>query len=364
MASESSIEVIMISGLRRSGTSMFKNLLDGHSRLHVCPMNELHVFSRLTDHPIIMPKNYRLFHDKEANTTSNTIFERACCDIAEDKFLLRLSEQGAFDCIDEDGSYTNLVGERLRRVSAKNLSELFEGLDLAFFGVAEDKSLDRKFVFKQVLSEEAAARLFRTVDKSKIIYILRNPYSHLVSARKAMQTGQYRKQHNVDWRGSVSVGDIRRIPMPSLFPEIYRMSLSYKMMLSLSETYPDKFHIVVYDHLLEEPEKTMREVCKFLGIEFEPVLLLTSVLGHEIARSGRTGGSHSSGISTSPLAAWKDTGTSLEVDLINRFFPVILEMFGFRQESSKKMAAPKYGRTSGDKLENKMLLSGCQSLII
>jgi len=49
--------------------------------------------------------------------------------------------------------------------------------------------------------------------------------------------------------------------------------------LILKKAYPDKLCLVNYDHLVNEPEATIKELCNFLNIEFEESCLTPSVMG-------------------------------------------------------------------------------------
>ena len=352
----------MICGLRKSGTSMVRSLLDGHSKLSVCPMNELHIFSRLCAWPIIMPKNYHLNGKNADELNDAQSYRDVCGSIADDNFLTRLADPQANDYIDEDGSYVAAVSERLRKAHPASLNDLLKALYQSFFDA--EPSADSHFLFKQVLSEEVALSFLKSIDESKVIYVLRNPYAHLVSARKAMQASKYRKQASVGRTVSVFEEHLKKIPFPSLFREIYRMSVSYKLMSALAEQYPDDFRIVVYDKLVASPDSTMSNLCDFLGIEMEDIMLRTTVKGQDITRHGRTGGAHSSKISTSAIDGWKSRCTKLEVDLVNRFFIPVLDRFGFEHVDGRDIGTAKIPHSGQAAAENKMLMHGFSNLIV
>lgn len=347
------MDTILICGLRKSGTSMFKNLMDGSPNALVCPMNELHIFSRICEYPILMPMKY----GKNARAMRDNL-SLACEDISKDTFLLRLANEEATDYFDFSGDYVKEVVKRLRKMRPADLNELFELLPQAFN--VGGRSEISKFVFKQVLSEECVESLFSRLPDSKSLYVLRNPYAHVVSVRKAMQANWYRRENGIELTRHVSEDEVEGSPFPDLLAEVYRMSISYKLMLRLSELFPNRFKVVVYDRLLEDPEREMQAVCDFAGVDFCKENLITSVLGHPIKMRGRTAGDHSVGISKGPILGWKKFITDFEARCIQKYFATIIELFEF--EGVEEVKGSFRGSLANPTAGNESLINGASVL--
>lgn len=111
---------IFVCGLRKSGTSLVKRLLDGHSELFVCPANELHIF-KYTDHvSFSCPKKIK------CNNWNDTLDN-----VAGEHFISRLANPDAPDYCN-GFSYENF----LRTVEAEkpvySLQQILTALHRAF----------------------------------------------------------------------------------------------------------------------------------------------------------------------------------------------------------------------------------------
>jgi hypothetical protein len=83
---------------------------------------------------------------------------------------------------------------------------------------------------------------------------------------------------------------------------------------------------VQYENLVQNPEKEMRDLCDFIGIEFQSVMLDTSNPELPSQRLDRKKNPWNAGeekakkIDSSKVDAWKDVLTSYEADLIGLNF--------------------------------------------
>jgi hypothetical protein len=61
--------------------------------------------------------------------------------------------------------------------------------------------------------------------------------------------------------------------IPSVAMLAFRWKMNFKKLERVRSEQPDKFLLLRYEDLVSEPEKNLRAICDFLGIEFFPVML-------------------------------------------------------------------------------------------
>ncbi|MDQ7006722.1 MAG: sulfotransferase, partial [Acidobacteriota bacterium] len=94
-----------------------------------------------------------------------------------------------------------------------------------------------------------ADQVLDLVPNSRMIYMLRNPYD-LAASKKQRDPGIDRIwAHSVSWYKGL------------------------RKALALQERHPARFRIVRYEDLVLAPETTMRTLCNFLGVAFDPQCL-------------------------------------------------------------------------------------------
>jgi hypothetical protein len=311
---------IFISGLRKSGTSLTKNLLDGHPDLFVYPPNELHFF-RYSHHESLVKDKQReeLNPNKLLELLSNT------------HFINRMSDNSK-----EYNKEINIDGFK-SGINGKNVDTYPEVFDALFQSMAEATKIFNKdpssvrFTSKTVLETEFFPILRQWFSDLKFVYVLRNPYGHFSAARLSMRATDGKEGDDVS-----SISD----PYPIIGKEIRRMVNSYYFMKKYNEMHPDQFHVLVFDELLRNPEKEIEKLCSFLDIDYRKELTNPTICKQPWGgNSWHTGDFE--GISKEPLHHWKDDISGGEIKLINEYFERIFDEFNFDQlESDKSMLLP------------------------
>ena len=93
--------------------------------------------------------------------------------------------------------------------------------------------------------------------------------------------------------------------------------------------------MVIYEDLISDPEKTMRDLAGFLSIEFTDILLRPTLMGEDWFGNS-TSGERFRGISAVNVDRWKKEITDFEIHLVNELFPFVLEDFGFEALAPRK----------------------------
>jgi len=291
---------IFLFGPHKSGTSLLRSLLNGHNDLFTIPI-ESHIFMLLG---YWIDNEYR--KQKPENVQSGEILERFCNFIKENNQL---------DNPFGGSNATGFFNENKFKQSMENIQDAFDDkktIELYFESIHQslnDSELgDLRVVEKSVENAEFALELNKYFPNAKFVHIIRNPYANLVSMRKFKMTGN---QYPI----------LRRI-LKTLYNSYYFLEKNKRLI--------ENYHVLKYEDLVSSPEATMNQICDFLEIDFEPILLSPTKSG-KIWTGNSMSGEKFNKISKSRIGSWKEEISSMEVSYINNLFPFVIENYAYEK---------------------------------
>jgi hypothetical protein len=95
------------------------------------------------------------------------------------------------------------------------------------------------------------------------------------------------------------------------------------------------YEVLRYEDLLQKPERTMRSLAGYLDIDFEDTLLQPTSFSRPWSGNSSRGICYS-GISAANLDRWRTEATHLEIHLVTRHFPFVLEDYGYEKMVTKR----------------------------
>ncbi|MBI4787776.1 MAG: sulfotransferase [Chloroflexi bacterium] len=130
---------------------------------------------------------------------------------------------------------------------------------------------------------------------AKIVNIVRDPRATYVSQIIKRET------HNRGLAGSAlrRVALLRDLVISTGFIRGWNRALG--LHLKYQARYPDQYRLVRYEDVVTQPETTLRELCRFLGVEFSDGM----VTGQVNLNSSYTGARQASGIDTQAIDRWR-----------------------------------------------------------
>lgn len=303
--------LFFVTGLRKSGTSMVRALLDGHPEIFVFPANEFELFHY---------SHHLAFH--AGKYTRERDLNRIKDELSHNSFIERLNkpkvENDLLTSIDVKAFQAKVASRAVERYP-EIIEVFFEAMAASWKGFSGDLG-KMNYAFKCVLNEEYLPEVLKWYPKAKMVYVLRNPYGHFNAIRNSMRKGVRREGQKLSWW---------RNPYPVLGGEVRRMRLSYNFMEKWKELYPDNFYVLVYDRLVNEPEKQLRGLADYLEIEFDESLLGPTVDGRVWRGNSWTVTDFAGGIDKRPATLWRNHISGFEVRLINQYFGDVLQNYGF-----------------------------------
>jgi hypothetical protein len=319
---------IFITGLRKSGTSMVKNLLDNHPDLFMYPPNEFHFFK------------FTHFHNLGRKLKHETIRKKPIAGVIEDVCESKwFNPWKRLTSVDWDGFVDiEQLHALIKASGASDYRELFVDIAnaMATATAGFDSDLEtRRFTCKGVQQEEFFPELREWFPDLKMIYVLRNPYGQLNSAINNMRHG--RKGFEEKLRVGVDINNLdTSFKYPYLGPRLRQMRVSYYFMRKFAELCPNNFYVLKYDDLLLDTGNTMRRLCDFLELEFHQNLLEVTVCGKPVRQMGWSVSQYKDNqISQAPLIAWRKQMSKLAVRLVGLYFEDVLLDYGFGVEESR-----------------------------
>ncbi|MGP4040725.1 sulfotransferase family protein [Gracilibacillus sp. D59] len=298
-------EPIFILGCHKSGTSLMRNLLDGHCKLFVVPI-ESHFFqlSRIA-------VDYRLRQTEPANFDLEEIKTELF------NWIKRNNKDHSDVYADSNTSGKwdlQKFSKYIINSDINNWNDLFiayiKGMYYSLF--SKEVPPGTRFVEKSVENAEFAWILKGIFPKAKFIHVVRNPYATLTAIRK-----------HKTYQGA----------FPFLGHSLFSMRNSYYNLYKNNQFLPD-YHVVKYENLVLETEKVMKELSINLNIEFNDNLLIPTTL-NQIWKGNSTTNKSFLKVSSIPTTHWRDDIRDIEVNLVNRAFPFLLRDFGYEILNTK-----------------------------
>lgn len=242
------IKPIFLCGHRKSGTTMLMNLFDSHPGLYVYP-SDIRLFYAY--YPLYEEKEYS-FNERK-NRINRIIFQL----FEEHKIISKYLDIGSFR------------KKFFERIESEDFhtENIFNSLILAFQEISKPVLKQHKgTVIKETSLEIYAKLLFRWHTNAKFIHLIRDPRDNFAALKAGLQK-RYRE-----------FGDDEKTILHSL---IERCKLGM-MLADINQDIIGKnqYCIIRFEDLVTAPEKQLRYMCQFLGINFDESLLVPTIMGN------------------------------------------------------------------------------------
>lgn len=304
-------EPIFLLGAHKSGTSLLRNIFDGHSELFVIPI-EAHFFQHLG-----YWIDYGIRRKMPRNLTEKEISEN---------FISWIVRNNTF--VDEKSDSVTKgfwdVKEFKKCINASNdvslnIKYIIENYICSMYRSLYESNLPENFriVEKSVDHAEFAMELKKLYPKAKFIHIVRNPYSNLVSIRK------YKSKNGYPF-------------LKSIINSLYN---NYYFLYKNKRVIGDDYLVIKYEDLVEKTDTILKEITVFLDIEFEDILNYPTVNGN-LWKGNSTSNEKFEGISSSRLHKWEKEICPLEINIVNKLFKFVLDEYDYKYINSKSILLP------------------------
>lgn len=294
------MDIIFITGHRKSGTSVFHKLFEGHPDLVSFPV-DLTIF--YTYFPQVL---HRLDGAVAQRARIRAVLGRAMAGLegarpvgAGRDFTFAAFQQALDTRLDDDALASRPV--------------LLHHM-LAAFAETCALPLDRTWVVKETSQAIFAPKFWAGADDIRFLALLRDPRDNYAALRAGVAT----------YYSALGEGE-----MQTLASLLNRARMDLIAARILSQTDPARFMGIRFEDLCAETEATMRKIAGFVGIQFHASLLSPTFLGE-----GYAGNSHDgvvfSGLSAEHVGRWPDRISAEEAMVIEHWLQDVMPGFGYR----------------------------------
>jgi hypothetical protein len=248
---------VFVCGTHRSGTTLLRNLLDGHPALAVLPVEG----SWLT---ALRPRLMRLPEAERLPALGQEWLRRlANPGLPAPYWLLGRGGPGGSPYVDFARALL-AWSPAVRRDHGEMAPHVAVALAWAWRTRGPDPRV-RLWVDKTPTNERHLARLWAAFPDAKVLHIVRDPLAVFASQKQLQE------------RASGSFAAPRAV--------LRDLAASYRVALRWSRRAPERFHLVRYEDLIAAPEEVMARVAAFLEIEPLPALLSPTVVGMPVGNN-------------------------------------------------------------------------------
>ena len=291
---------MIITGIYRSGTTLLQKMLDANPRVSVMnhgmagyfQMMKPYLFERAGIENKEAPLGFHWIEpDSEiASLFTGTEFDRSLIDdllnrvdseIGEDRSRAGNVSHPTYDWLSElKNSLTPGTAEEVLNQQISAVVDYKKSSGVEIYG------------FKELHLEQFVAPILAGNPDLKVIQIIRDP-------RAVLASRNFSKSF-LETRGAGAKHPIR------LISSVWITGIRYKRYLE--KAFPDSFMSVNYESLVRSPESESQEVCKFLGIDWDPVMLDVSSFRSEVGQAWEPNSSFGKldGFDQSAIEKWRE----------------------------------------------------------
>lgn len=297
-------KIFILTGHRKSGTSVFHKLFDGHQDLFIYP----------TDISILYA--YFPFFIQELKQDSKALRNRLKTVIIKSLSSVNKNTDRIKNFSIEDFSIEVLsnLGDSDLTQKEKVISTIANCWIEMYYQSNEIKP----FLFKETSQSIYLKDFLSFKVPVKMISVIRDPRDNY-AAIKAGVKGYYSKMNESELESLASVLNRARIDL-----------LSANHHNNVNQEY---FKPVRFEDVVTKTEKTMKEIANFLGIPFSPILLEPTELGMRYDGNNHDGVKFN-GLSSKNIGNWKNRISEDEVKIIEYWMNDVMALWSYKNEFS------------------------------
>ena len=284
-----------IAGQAKSGTTLLVALLDNHPELLVLPEETAYFPTVLTKYG---PRGRRAQFDYiTKESLANVLFGGPCKWGKRDysyfptSGLLQTFERMAFDPVNVDKDLLVILLEAYAATLARSLDSITRWIE---------KTPANRRCLPAIRSRFPHARILVTMRDPRAIFAAQ------IALEKTRQLGTFSTYYCIShWREVA------------------------KVVLCAKESKDAALFVVPYEKLVLEPTKSMKEICTFLEIEYDPAVVLTPTKAGKFWEGNSATETAFSQISTEPLTRWQSDLSEEEIGWVEWHCRDLMPEFGY-----------------------------------
>ena len=295
--------IVFVCGHRKSGTSLFLNLFDGHRQLMTYPLDLNTLYG------------YFPAYVEKTGATDEDLMRRLLRVVVDDIYDAELGRQG-FPVEEFRKAFVATMGGS----DLRDLGQVLSGQIAAMQAVLGAREEHRFVVAKETSIELYAQRLTSHFPQARFIHLVRDPRDNYSALRAGLD--RYR-----------TFGDDEK---KLIFSTQARLSLGMDAAdANLAFLGTDRYRILRFEDLVAEPHTVMEELASWVGIDFDPSLLRPT-LANKPTRGNNYDNVAMFEISSRNIGGWRRRIPQEEAALIEFLLAEQMDRFGYVREFDMK----------------------------
>lgn len=284
---------IFIVGSSRSGTTMMNRVLGNHGE--VAALNELHFLGNIWD---------------TSKPLNNIPLDKA---IESASVLIRHIRRGLWDS-DILPSEKDIAMKLISNRESWTYRDIYQEV------LQAESDFNVKFITDQTPRNVFFVdKILEVFPNAKIIHMVRDPRAVLFSQRN-----RWKKK----WLGasSIPLRNVLRV-LSNYHP--YTLSKLWRKSAQIAQAHQNntRYKVVIFEHLVVEPEHEVKEICKFLNLEFNNSMLSVPQIGS----SNKKHEEKVMGISADVVDTWKTRLPRGDIYISEKLTSGLSNLFGYNE---------------------------------
>ncbi len=298
------MKYIILTGHRKSGTTLLHRLFDNHPGLNIYPVDISLLYAY---YPCWTSKNLSA---SELKNRFSLVIQKSTSEISGQKIL---KDGNKFD----PNIFLEIIWKHYNSADLIQPNLIIDAISNSYCEyLGLDKSLP--FVFKETSQIINLKKILGNNSKIKMLQIIRDPRDNY-SAIKAGVSHYYKKFGEDE--------------MESLASMLNRTKLDLELARKETENKSDSFYTTHFENLAADPETVLKKITKDLKIEWHNNLKSPTFLGGKFAGNNLAGDKFE-GISSNNVGRWRERISKNEACIIEGWLADIMTYWGYKLEYS------------------------------
>ncbi|GAB1261939.1 sulfotransferase [Aurantivibrio plasticivorans] len=304
-------ETILLTGHRKSGTSVFSKLFDNHPELNIYPTDVALLYAYFPHYVPTKPEDLSASISRIKHVVHISLVEHY--NTYRNSVKFDVAGFVSFFCSRLEIADLNSRGKLL--LCLRSCWEDFNSLDST-----------KKFVFKETSQAAFFEMYMKDCPDLKMLNLVRDPRDNYAAIKAGVEK-YYSK-----------LGEDNLVSLASLLQRARMDLLSAKICAEFS---PQHFMNVKFENLVCDAEASIKKCCNFLGVDFQSSLLIPTVSGIPYEGNSHDGISFK-GLSSENVGQWKHRISQEEAMIVEFWMENEMKSFGYELSFSHQDSLAAY----------------------
>ncbi|MCB9283033.1 MAG: sulfotransferase [Lewinellaceae bacterium] len=292
---------IIITGHRKSGTSVFQRLFDSHPGIFLYPVDISILYA------------YFPFFSKELKDNEDSLRDRL--ELVICRSLQLCEKELAKNAIDIN-SFAKKVSTQLSHDDLLKKNKVIKTMAQTWVEMFYKSNENRPFIFKET-SQVIHFNAFKSeLPGFKMVNLIRDPRDNYAALKSGVKNYYSKMDEN---------------EMETLASLINRGRMDLKAAFINESLYPDNFRALKFEELASNTEEEMQKIANFIEIRYDPILSKPTLFNQKYSGNSHDGLKFK-GLERTNVSKWKERISDFEAKVIEFWLGDVMKTWGYQLE--------------------------------